>query len=259
MTLFVAVFLVGVVAGVVNTMSGGGTYLMLPLLVFCGLEPKVANATNRFAVAFQAVAGAVTLHRRGVVRWRVSVVPTVIAAVGGVAGALLTTRLDPAGFRTVAGWVLLGGIFLLFVQPRRAAAPATAAGAGDGGRSRSELRQLRWGGLLATFVVGVYGGFIGAAVGVVILVFLPRLLGLDLVQGVAVKTLMVFAFSASASVVYIGAGLVEFAASIPVILGYIIGGVLGARLTVAVGDIWVRRIVALVGAGLALAMILGAS
>lgn len=254
--LFIQVLVVGVVAGIVNTISGGGTYLMLPLLVFCGLEPKAANATNRFAVAFQAVAGAITMHRQGIVRWRVSLVPTAIAAAGGVVGALVTNRLDPEQFRSIAGWILLLGIGLLFVRPRRIVAPAPMTGASS---PPAAGRGLRWGGWAATFLVGIYGGFIGAAVGVVILVFLPRLLGLDMVQGVAVKTLMVFAFSASASAVYLWVGLVDLGAAVPVILGYVVGGVVGAKITIAVGDAWVRRFVGLVGAALAIAMIFGSA
>lgn len=257
---FSVVLSLGVLAGAINTMVGGGTYIMLPVLVlFTGLTPQVANATNRLAVAFQAVAGTVTLRRRGVVQVRTALIPAGIALLGGVAGGYLNTRFDAEQFRSVMGWLLLGGIALLFVRPKRPATAGSAEVADPDLPEPVRPGSLRWPGLIGAFVLGVYGGFLGAGVGVLIMLVLPRLLGVDLVQGVAIKVMMVLAFSASAALVYVQAGLVDWAALVPVVVGYMIGGVLGARLAVKVGNRWLRPIVAIVGAVLAVFLIAGIS
>ncbi|MEM7167166.1 MAG: sulfite exporter TauE/SafE family protein [Planctomycetota bacterium] len=227
-------------AGAINTMVGGGTFIMLPILAVLGVDPKVANATNRLAVCFQAVAASATLHRQGVLSPQTAILPLAIAVIGGVCGALLNGVLSDEAFRQWVGWLLILGLPLLFLKrpdPLRAVQkPKTPA-------------------VIGLFVLGVYGGFLGAGVGVLILLVLPPLLRADLVRTVAIKVLIVLAFSFSSGVVYIAQGMVDWKLLVPLIGGYMIGGIIGARLTVRVGDRWMRLIVALVAAGLAITML----
>lgn len=240
------ILVLAVVAGAINTMVGGGTYIMLPVLVlFLGLDPKIANATNRFAVSFQAAAGATTLFRSGAGKLRTALLLALIALAGGAVGAYINHLLDPERFRSWMGWLFLLGVGLMFLPKRSPQASAQGP------------KRFPWLGYLGTFVLGIYGGFLGAGVGVLILLFLPRLLDMDLVPMVAVKVVMVCTFSAAASVVYLWYGYVDFRTAVPLIGGYVLGAVLGARLTLRGGDQWVRRLVAAVAIVLAVLLILG--
>lgn len=110
---------VGVVAGVVNTLAGGGSFLALPAFIFAGLPAPVANGTNRVAVLLQALVGAWAMHRRvpfEVGRALRLAVPTVVAA---LAGAYVATLLDAGQMRVAIGVALLSGAVLMVVRPQR--------------------------------------------------------------------------------------------------------------------------------------------
>lgn len=242
---FAAVAGVGLVAGVVNTLVGGGTYLTLPVLTFLGLPAKVANATNRFAVFFQGVAGARALQKHGAGSIREALPFAVASLVGAIPGAWVVTTFDEEAFRRVMGVILLGGIALLFA-PRR-----------ESPVEEGQPLRRRGAGLLLALAFGFYCGFLGAGVGVLIMLTFPRLLGATLLRSVVIKVLLVLAGSLAGAVVFLVEGLIDVATVIPLIIGNIIGGSLGGRLAVKGGDRWLRIAVAVVGGGLAIAMIAG--
>ncbi len=238
----------GAVAGAINTVSGGGTYITLPLLAFLGLEPHVANATNRFAIAFQALAAVRTLRGHGIVSWRECVPPAFVALLGAIPGAHLAKELDPRRYESAIGWILLVGIALLFVRPMPEAA-ARAAGGGGGAR-----RALA---LCAAFLLGIYGGFLGAGIGVMIVLVLTPLLRLELVRMTAVKVSMLLALSISATGFNLIHSLVDWRLGLPLLAGNLVGGLYGARLTLRIGESRLRAAVAATAAVMAVVLICG--
>lgn len=246
----VAIALVGLGAGVVNTLVGGGTSIVLPLLILLHIDPQVANGTNRFCVAFQAAAAARAFHGRTGGSHRTTITPVVVAILGAIPGAWLATVLDPTVFRDLIGWILLVGVAFFFVPQRKKAEGRTADEEG-------EPERIPAVGLVVTFLMGLYGGFVGAGVGVMILLYLPRLLRLPLVRMVQVKVWMVFALSAAAGVVYLVRGQVDLAVAAPLLPSYMVGGVLGAKVALWGGEKWIRRAIAVVAGLLALSLITG--
>lgn len=238
------VALVGVAAGVVNTLVGGGTYLTLPILSFLGLSASEANATNRFAVAFQSLAGIGALTRSGRTPLKAALPFALTAAVGAWPGAQLAAVLPPDQFRAIVGYLLLGSLALLFIKPKEASTDSPSA-------------PRRGWAFVACFLFGIYVGFLGAGVGILILVYLPRLLRIELVDTVLYKVLIVLLTSILASIVFVASGLVDGAIAVPLVIGNIIGGYAGGRLALRHGDRWLRVIVAVFGGALALAMVLG--
>ncbi len=256
-----AIALVGIGAGVINTLVGGGTSMVLPLLILLGVDPQVANGTNRLCVAFQAAAAAHTLHGKTGVTRRVTLWPVLAVVAGSVPGAMLATVLDPALFRDLLGWILLIGVALFFVRRRRPPArgetdPEAIPSAEESGPEPSP-GLLPPVGLAVTFLFGVYGGFVGAGIGVLILLYLPPLLGISMVRMVHVKTWMVFTLSGAAGVWYLAAGLVQLEVAAPLLPSYVVGGVVGAKLALKGGERWIRRAVATVAAVLAIAVLAG--
>lgn len=245
----VAIVVGGIVGGVVNTLVGGGTSIVLPLLLALGVPPQLANGTNRLCVAFQAGAAAVALRGRTGGGGKGTGIPVLAALLGAIPGAFLATILDEELYRGLLGWLLLGGV-VLFFAPRR----SSPKGGEEPGSDSQGLPRL---GLLVTFLFGVYGGFLGAGIGVLIMLYLPSLLRLPLVRMVEIKVWMVFALSAAAGLVYLGAGDVDLSVLLPLLPSYVLGGVLGARLALRGGEKWLRRAIALVAAGLAIGVITG--
>lgn len=212
----------GVVAGIVNTMVGAGTTLTLPLLVLVfGLPDQIANATNRLAVVVQALAGTDTLRRARAGSLRDAIACAVAAGLGALPGSYLASVLEGADFSTIMAWVLLAGVAMMFIAPAR---PPTIRSNVSGVR-----RAASW---LTAFLFGLYGGFLGAGIGVLIMMVLPRLLGISLLNAVVVKTLMVLVLSASASVVFVWQGQVYWTCVVPLAIGNGFGGVIGARLAI---------------------------
>lgn len=221
----------GLVAGVVNTMAGGGSLLTLPALLFAGLPADVANATNRVGVLVQSVVATATHHRSGQVPWRAAAVPLVVASAGAALGAGAALALGREGLRPAIGIMLLVALPLIFVDPRRLhrdrAAPPAVQAAGF-------------------FVAGAYGGFVQAGVGVLLLAVGAGLGGLSLIRANALKLLIVAVFTLPALALFVAADLVAWVPGLALGVGSLAGGWLGAQLNLRGGDRAVRIVVAVV-------------
>ena len=250
----IAIVIGGIFAGGVNTLVGGGTSIVVPLLLALGIDPHLANGSNRFCVAFQAGAAAKTFRGKTGARSKETLTPVLCAVAGAIPGAYLATVLDPELFRDLLGWLLLAGVLLFFAPKRK---PADDEAAPDPSDPSAPSKPLPPFGLLVTFLFGVYGGFFGAGIGVLIMLYLPPLLRLPLVRMVEVKVWLVFALSAAAGIVYLLRGQVDLPVVAALLPSYVVGGVLGAKLALGGGEVWIRRAIAVVAAGLAIAILSG--
>ncbi|MBX3246531.1 MAG: sulfite exporter TauE/SafE family protein [Myxococcales bacterium] len=230
----VVLLVAGVVAGFVNTLAGGGSLLTLPALMLAGLPADVANGTNRVAVVSQSIAGVLAFRRAG----RLTLddafglfAPTVL---GALCGALVAAYLLP---RAWVEPVLLGTMitmaFVMLVRPK-----AFEAAEGDALR----VRQAPLG-ALGLFGAGVYGGFVQAGVGFVLLAVLGGVLRYDLVRANAVKMLGVLAFTSIALTVFVIAGQVAWIHGALLSVGTVLGSHLGVRTALDVKPRTLRLIV----------------
>ena len=222
--------LVGFVAGAVNTIAGGGSLLTLPALVVLGLEPGVANATNRVAVLLQSAVGAGTLVRGAPepVRWPWG--RLTCACLGAAAGAALASRLSADALRTAIGGVMLVMLVVLVVEPKRFLEPRPAAAGWIQG--------------VTFFALGLHGGFVQAGVGIFLLVGGVWVAGEDLVRANVGKNLLVLAFTLPALAVFAAHGLVAWGPGLVLAAGAMLGGFVGARLTLRRGARFVRWVLA---------------
>ena len=229
---FVTLFLAGCVAGVINVIAGGGSFLTLPILMFLGLPAGVANGTNRVGILLQNVAAVWSFDRhgvldRGALKW--AALPAAIGAGLGAWGALL---ISDAAFKRVLVFLMVAVALYTLWRP---APPAGEAEAGT---------RSRW--LLAAvfFAIGIYGGFVQAGVGFFLLAG-TTLAGLDLVRGNAVKVLTVLTFTVISLIIFAVGGKVAWIAGLTLAAGTVLGGLAGARLTVLKGHRWVKGVVTL--------------
>lgn len=219
----------GVAAGALNVIAGGGSFLTLPLLMFLGLPPGIANATNRLGIVVQDLAAVWSFDRSGVLDRRAALWAALPATLGAGLGALLALRVSDALFvRLLALLMIALSLGSLWTPPRR-----EAGGAGTG------AVVARTAGF---FVVGIYGGFVQAGVGF-LFVALTTLVGLDLVRGNAVKVLSILPMTALALAIFAWNGRVEWVTGSVLAVGFLVGGLLGARWTILKGHRWVRGVV----------------
>ncbi|MFQ5768173.1 MAG: sulfite exporter TauE/SafE family protein [Acidobacteriota bacterium] len=222
----------GMLAGIVNVLAGGGSFLTLPLLIFMGLPATVANGTNRVGILFQNIGAVAAFHHHGVVPWRLfslAVAPATAGALLGAAGALLIS--DAALQRTLALLMVVVTLYTLWNPLGHRQHTGRPAGG-----------TRPWLTVTVFFLVGVYGGFIQAGAGFFLLAA-ATLAGLDLVRGNALKVLCALVFTAATLILFVWQGKVYWTEGLSLAGGTLAGGQIGVRLTVLKGHAWVRGVV----------------
>lgn len=228
---YLALFVVGFIAAVINVVAAGGSFLTLPLLIFLGLPATVANGTNRLGVLAQNVSAVAGFHRHRVlpVAWALRVsVPAIAGAALGVWGAL---HVSDFAFRRILSLVMVT-MTLVTLLTRRGG--LTAGAAPRNAWSPSMLAGF--------FLTGLYGGFIQAGVGFLALA-MTTIAGLDLVRGNAVKVFSVMLLTLLSLTVFAGTGHVDWPAGVALALGNLLGGAAGVRIAVLKGQPWLERVV----------------
>lgn len=227
-------FLVGTIAGILNVLAGGGSLLTLPLLIFMGLPSAMANGTNRVAIFSQNIFAIFSFKKRGVFPVRLGLLCTLPALAGSWVGASMAVSMDDMLFKRVLALVMIGVMIFTAIDPmkkmRLDEQPLTL------------LRNLAI--LLSFFFVGVYGGFVQAGVGFIIITAL-LVHGLDLVKINAVKVIVVFFYTFIALGVFIAHGQVDWALGIALAVGNSLGGWIGPKLAVDKGHDWIKKVVTL--------------
>ena len=224
----------GFIAGVINVLAGSGSLVTLPLLIFLGLPATVANGTNRVAVIVQCMVGLETLRRGGALRtegvgWYVA--PTVL---GALVGAALAASMSPESMETAIGVIMALMFVVILINPKRWL------------REESDLTSGRpaWWLLLLLFAVGIYGGFIQAGVGILMLATLVLGAGYNVVEATATKLLIAIVFTTGALLVFVYNDQVNWVYGAMMAVGQSLGAWTAARFAVERDDIalWVRRL-----------------
>ena len=220
---------VGCVAGILNVLAGGGSFLTLPVLIFLGLPPTAANGTNRVGIFLQNVSAVWSFRRLGVLETGTAPWTVLPAVAGSGLGAWLSLSIGDEAFQRILAFLMVVvSLWTLWSSgPKDEARQATAA---------------RWQTAVGFFAAGIYGGFVQAGVGFLILA-VTTAAGLDLVRGNAVKVQAILALTALALAVFAWQGRVDWWLGLCLAVGTMVGGYLGAKLTVLKGHRWVRRVV----------------
>jgi len=227
-------FVVGIVAGIINTLAGGGSLLTLPLLIFMGLPGAVANGTNRIAIFCQNIFAIRGFSKRGVMPLQLALLCTPPALLGSWLGANLAISLDDQVFKRILALIMVGVLIFTAIDPMK--------------RFRQEDVQFGlWRKVLIVitfFGVGVYGGFVQAGVGFLIITAL-LIHGLDLVRINAIKVFVIFAYTFVALGVFIYHGQVDYSLGFALAAGNSIGGIIGPKLAVEKGHDWIKKVVSI--------------
>jgi len=218
-----AILAVGALAGAINTVVGAGMLFTFPLLLAFGYAPVVANVTATVGVWPGALTGAAG-YRRELVEQRGALARLLVASVSGAAlGGALLLSLPGRTFRVVAPAFIILALALIVLAPRLARAQAARRA---GARPRERVGPLA---LAAVLAIGVYGGYFGAAQGIVLL----AVLGLSLDGGLqrinALKVVLAGATNFVAAVIFMLAGPVAWLPALLIAGGSLAGGVLGAK------------------------------
>jgi len=227
------VFFSGLVAGVINTLAGGGSLLTLPILLFVGLPAPIANGTNRVAIWIQCVAAVVSFQKRGIPCARPGIRLSLPAIVGAILGAQWSLQIPEDAFRKILAVIMLIVIGLVVWNPN----PKPI-----GSYSPSMVRKIFT--ALVFFLIGLYGGFLQVGVGFMFTAVLTLLCGFDLVTTAGVKVFVIAVYTLFALLVFLYHGQVDWSVALVLSLGNGIGGWIGGRIAVEKGETWLRVILA---------------
>ena len=220
----------GFAAGVLNVIAGGGSFFTLPILIFLGLPATVANGTNRIGILMQSVPAVWGFHRFKVMNWQWALIASVPALIGVLLGAWIALHVNEETFRRILSIAMLIGASGILLAPNPVLGTTNL-------RSPRSLPIV-----ISFFLVGLYGGFLQAGVGFVILT-ITTWCGLDLVRGNAVKVLINFLMTSLALLIFTSQAQVNWAFGLSLGIGNFLGGEVGVRLAILKGHNWIKGIV----------------
>ena len=213
----------GIVAGIMNTIVGAGSLITFPTLLLLGYPPLVANVSNTIGLVPGAMSGSVG-YRRELVGQRARARPLLVAgALGGVTGAGLLLVLPASAFARIVPVLILVACALVAVQPRLSTWVVAR-------RARSGVAHTGGGPLLiaGVYLTGIYGGYFGAAQGVILIALLAILVDDELQRLNGLKNVIATVINAVAALIFIALAPVAWVPAILLAIGSTIGGQLGA-------------------------------
>jgi uncharacterized protein len=237
----ILVLITGIICGIINTLAGSGSLISLPILMFIGLPPHVANGTNRIGILFQNIVSTLNFKKQKVLDvkmgWKVAI-PSIL---GAIAGAFIVLELNERAVEIAVGVVLFLMLVPLFLKPRKWLH-------GTQPEELSSNLVLRF---IIFFFIGAYGGFIQAGVGIFLLSALVLNAGYDLVKANALKVFINLIFTPFALVVFIIQGQVDIVAGLVLAVGNSIGAYFASKYAVSWGALFVKYvlIIVILGAG----------
>jgi uncharacterized membrane protein YfcA len=247
---FALLVLAGIGAGLTGSIAGLASLISYPALLATGVAPVTANVTNTVALVLSS-AGSVSASGPELRGQRARVLRLAGAAVlGGAAGAALLLLTPAAAFEKLVPWLIAAASVAILVQrpPRRLAADHAGAA---GHRDPTWL-------LPATFAIGIYGGYFGAAAGVLMLALYLVGTGEGLPRSNALKNVILGVANAVAAVGYAVLAHVDWLAAVPLAIGLFAGGRLGPRVVRRAPQTALRRVIAVAGLALAVRLALQA-
>ena len=181
----------GIIAGFINTIAGGGSLLTVPFLIEIGLLPTVANATNRVAIVVQNIFAVTGFKSKGVSSFPYSIWLSISAAAGAFIGAKIAVDIDEESFKKILAVVMII-VIALTIFKRNSKQEIT--------EKLSTKRQVL--GTFIFFFLGIYGGFIQAGIGFLIIAVLTGVNHFDLAKSNAVKVFVALIYTLTAVIYF---------------------------------------------------------
>jgi len=229
------------VTGAVGAITGGNSLINVPLMIAVGMAPRQAVATNMFAVTFMTISATARFARAGVLRWELLAPLGVITLLTSALGALIAVKLPETTVKIIVGISM--AVLVIFIALQRKTAPPPP----------SPRRRLA--GYVGATLLGIYGGFFSGGYTTLMTVLCTVCFSLTMMESVAVTKPVNLVSCAAASVVFFAGGLIDLRVGLPLAVGNLAGGWVGAHGALKGGDRFVRLLFLLTVAGLAIKLV----
>jgi uncharacterized membrane protein YfcA len=235
----VLVLVAGIWAGAINTVVGSGTLITFPVLLGVGLSPVTANVSNTVGLFPGSFVGAYG-YRKELEGQRGRAIFLGTATIcGATLGAILLLVLPAGAFKAVVPALIVLALVLVVFGPRITRALAA--------RGRTAGEQVGWPLWLAIFGTGIYGGYFGAAQGVLMMAFLGLMLSETLQRQNALKNILAGTVNLVAAIVFVISSHIDWAAAGLIAGGSVIGGLIGAKVGRRLSPTALRGVIVVVG------------
>ncbi|MCM2391584.1 sulfite exporter TauE/SafE family protein [Streptomyces albipurpureus] len=239
-----AVFAAGISAGTINTIVGSGTLITFPVLLATGLSPVTATVSNALGLVSGAISGVIGYRAELVGQRRRVIRLSIVAAIGGISGAILLLTLPETAFETIVPILVALALVLVVLQPRisravqrRRAAKGTTDTHPDGGPLL----------LIGLLFASVYGGYFTAAQGILYVALMGMLLHDTLQRINAVKNVLAAVVNSIAALFFVFVADIDWTAVVLIAIGSAIGGQVGAKVGRKLSPTALRAIIVAVG------------
>lgn len=235
----VLVFVAGIWAGTINTVVGSGTLVSFPVLLGVGLAPVTANVSNTIGLFPGSFVGAYGYRRELAGQRSRAIVLGTASAIGGLAGGILLLRLPAGAFKAIVPVLIVLALVLVVFGPRITGWMRT--------KDRHPSERVRWPLYLSTLGTGIYGGYFGAAQGVLLMGLLGLFLAESIQRQNALKNVLAGLVNFVAAILFVITAHIDWAAAGLVAAGSILGGLLGARIGRRLSPTALRGVIVVVG------------
>lgn len=232
---WIFIILAGILTGVINTLAGSGSLITLPIFIFlCGLPAPVANGTNRIGALFQSATAVYGFWKSGSSNFKGAEWLVIPAIIGAALGAWIATTLDKEAMFRAIGFLMLFMLVVLIINPKRWIRESAAS-------SSQNKKPLS---IFVFFIIGIYGGFIQAGVGIMLLAGLVLMARYSLIAANSIKLLIVLLFNIPVLAIFLWYHQVHIGWGVVMAICQSIGAVLGVRFASKVpnANIWIHRL-----------------
>ena len=230
-TLFL-IFITGLATGFFDSVIGAGGLISVPTLVFLGLPPQVAIATDRFGTIGQSFTAFLKFWKAKKIVWKYVFALSIISLAGSLLGANILVNVDPKILQKVVGVLLVILLPLIFLKKN----------IGLQQIETSKSRKII--GLALYFFIMIFGGLFGQGTGPLIFYTLTYFLGLTMIEVLATGVIPWFVLSLSSLIIFALNGIIDYKIGIVLLIGMAIGGYAGAHFAIQKGDVWIKRLFA---------------
>ena len=230
---FLLYLFIGMISGFLNTIAGGGTLIVLPVLIFMGLPGPVANATARVGIFTQNIFAVGGFHSKGVkLPFPYTFYLCLSSLFGGYLGARMAISVPDDLFKKILAVIMVLVVLnIVFSKKKKEIIPE---------EQLSTVKQII--GIIGFFLLGVYGGFIQAGIGFLVIALLTRLHHFDLVKTNYIKVFAAIIYTGVAVVTFALAGMIEWKTGLMLAIGQGIGAWFTSRWSVDAGEKWIKRV-----------------
>ncbi len=231
----------GAFAGFVNSIAGGGSLIIMPLLIFMGLPSAEANGSNRVAIFIQNIFSVAGYRSKGIYVFPFAIWVAIPAVIGAIIGSKIAVDISDQLFNRILAIVMLTVMGITIFKPRLKEA------------SKAIFTKGKvWLSILVFFFLGIYGGFIQAGIGFLIIAAITTVHGLDMARTNSIKVFVILCYTLAAVTVFYLEGKIRWEYGLTLAAGNSVGAWIGSRWSVGKSDRLIRMILLVMVVGLSI-------